>query len=141
MKGRWPLVLVVCNLASSASGASLPELSGVWKPFGSDDRLMTIKQVGGKITIEARDLSCTLTDVQPSTTDPNSISASSECFEESDTIQAKETLTIVRSGRDLLLIDATVVVRHLNENEDPKVDETFTNKPAVVNAYRKLRNR
>lgn len=139
MRGRWPL-LVVCTLASYANGASLPELSGVWKPFGADDRLMTIKQERAKITIEARDLLCTLTDVQASTTDPNSIVANSECFEESDTIEAKETLTIVRSGRDLLLIDATVPVRHLNENEDPKVDEKYTNKPAVVNVYRKVRN-
>jgi hypothetical protein len=102
---------------------------------------MTIKQERGKITIEARDLLCTLTDVQASTTDPNSIVANSECFEESDTIEAKETLTIVRSGRDLLLIDATVPIRRLNEDEDPKVDERYTNKPALVYVYRKVRNR
>jgi hypothetical protein len=45
------------------------------------------------------------------------------------------------SGRDLLLIDARVPIRRINENEEPKVDETYTNKPAVVRVYRKVRNR
>ncbi|MGY8683366.1 hypothetical protein Q2941_37150 [Bradyrhizobium sp. UFLA05-153] len=140
MPRRWSIFLLVSTLAASANGASLPELSGTWKPFGTDDRLMTIKQQGSKITIEAVDLSCTLTDVQPSAADPHSVVASSKCFEESDALHAKETLTIIRTGRDLLLIEATVPIRRINENEDPKVDETYTNKPAVVTVYRKVKS-
>ena len=49
---------------SSASPADLPDVSGVWKPMGSDDRLITIRALSGKITIEARELSCTLTDLK-----------------------------------------------------------------------------
>jgi hypothetical protein len=133
--------LIVFVLSSSATGASLPELTGVWKPVGSDDRLMTIKQEQGTIINEARDLRCSLTDVQPSPTDcPNAIIANGECFADGNELHAKETLTILRVGRDLLLIEAVVTIRRINENEGPKVDETYTNKPATIRVYRKVRN-
>jgi hypothetical protein len=132
-KFLWGSASIVCVFSSSASGASLPELTGVWKPVSSDDRLMTIKQEQGTITIEARDLRCSLTDVQPSPTDgPNAIVANGECFAEGNELHAKETLTIMGVGRDLLLIEAIVTIRWINENEEPKVDETYTNKPATI---------
>src|SRR4051812_32833318 len=76
---------MICALTSSASAASLPELTGIWKPLNSDDdRLFTIKQDHpATITIDARELHCSLTDVQPSLTDgPNAIVADSVCFAE-----------------------------------------------------------
>jgi hypothetical protein len=72
---------------------------------------------------------------------PPSVTANSVCDDESDTIYTKETLTAVRVGQDILLIDATVLLRHVNENSDPKIDETYTNQALVVTIYRKVRSR
>lgn len=125
--------------------AAMPDVNGVWKPLSADDRLMTIKLLKGKITIEARDLSCTLSELQSQADDPSmsppSVTGNSVCDDESDTIYTKETLTAVRVGQDILLIDATVLLRHVNKNSDPKIDETYTNQAPVVTIYRKVRSR
>jgi hypothetical protein len=123
----------------SAFAASMNDLNGAWKPLSSDDRVMTIKQVKDKITVGARDLSCTLTSLQSETSDPPSVTASGECFEESFTSYAKVTLTVVQVGRELLLIEAAVPIRLVNENTEPKIDGTYTNKPAFITVYRRVR--
>ena len=139
-------VALLIGLPSGGSAlAAMPDVNGVWKPLSADDRLMTIKLLKGKITIEARDLLCTLSDLQSEADDgsrsPPSVTASSECGEESSTIYSKETLTTLRVGQDVFLLDATVLVRQIDENSEPKIDETYTNRPAVVTIYRKVRLR
>jgi hypothetical protein len=66
---------------------------------------MTIKLLKGKNTIEARDLLCTLTELQSQANDPSmslpSVTANSVCDDESDTIYTKETLTTLRVGQDI----------------------------------------
>lgn len=123
----------------------MPDVNGIWKPLNADDRLMTIKLLKGKITIEAIDLSCTLTDLQSQATDlsksPPSVTASSVCYDESDTIYAKDTLTVLPVGQDVFLFEATVLLRHLNEHSEPKIDEAYTNRPAVITIYRKVKLR
>ncbi len=122
----------------------MPDVNGIWKPLNADDRLMTIKLLKGKITIEAIDLFCTLTDLQSQATDlsksPPSVTASSVCYDESDTIYAKDTLTVLSVGQDVFLFEATVLLRHLNESE-PKIDEAYTNRPAIITIYRKVKLR
>jgi hypothetical protein len=128
---------------SSAFAADIPDVSGIWKPIGSDDRLMTIRAVSGKITIEARELSCTLTDLRPAANDvsrrPAAVSANSVCYEESYTIYAKETLSVLRVGLKVILINATVLLRQVNDNLDPRMDQTYTNQPAEITVYRRVR--
>ena len=141
MKTLISIAAVIATLATPAFAASMPNLTGRWKPLGSDDRVMTFKHDKDKITIMAPDLSCTLTDLKSEPGDAASIpsmTASSTCDDESDTIYLKETLSVVRVGRDLLLIDAAVQVRHVNENVDPKIDESFSNQPAAITIYRKV---
>jgi len=140
---RLTLVAALVLLsASSASPADIPDVSGIWKPIGSDDRLMTIRALGGKITIEARELSCTLTDLQAAANDlsrkPASVTANSVCYEESYTVYAKETLTVLRAGLNIILVNATVLLRQVNDNLEPKVDQTYTNQPAEITLYRRV---
>jgi hypothetical protein len=104
---------------------------------------MTIKSAKSKITIDAPDLSCTLTELQSqadeSMKEPPSLTANSVCYDESYTIYAKETLTVLRAGSDVFLIDAGVLLRQVNEYSTPKIDEAYTNKPPFVIIYRKVR--
>jgi hypothetical protein len=121
---------------------AMPDVNGVWKPLSADNRLMTIKLANGKITIEAIDLSCTLSDLQTednSLMKPPSVTATTVCSEESEVIYAKETMTVLQTGQDFFLIDAITMMRHVNDNSDPKVDETYTNEPPSVTIYRKVR--
>jgi hypothetical protein len=123
----------------------MPDVTGTWRPLGSDSRPMTVKLLEDKITITARDLSCTLTNLQSEAKEPAanppSVTADSVCYDESFTVYAKETLTLLRVGRDVLLVNASVLVRLVNENSEPKIDEAYTNKPAVVTVYRRVRRR
>lgn len=148
MKFLLVLVVALVTLGSSLARASpdtIPDVTGVWKPLSADDRLMTIKLLKGKITIEARDLLCTLTDLQSQadalSMSPPSVTANSVCYDESDTIYAKETLIVLRVGQAIFLLNASVPLRHVNENSEPKIDEVYRNKPPVVTVYRKVRSR
>src|SRR5438132_1278133 len=97
MAGRMIAALTGLTIVASTVAASakpMPDVNGVWKPVtGSDDRLMTIKLLNDRINIEATDLSCELTDLQID--EGSSITANSECSDESFTIYAKETLTVL----------------------------------------------
>jgi hypothetical protein len=129
-------------MPARSAPAVFPNISGIWKRLGSDDRVMTIKSVSGKITVEALDLSCTLTDLKsPEPADPlspPSVTASGVCDEESFTAYTKDTLTVLRVGQDVFLIDASVLIRLVNENSDPKQDEAYTNQAPTISMYRKL---
>lgn len=136
-------LLTLGSLSAGSAPTTIPDVGGIWKPLSADDRLMTITlREDNKITIEARDLACTMSDLQPQMDPhlmaPPSVTASSVCYDESDTIYAKDTLTVLRVGQDVFLIDATIPTRHVNENADPKIDEAYTNQPAVVTIYRKV---
>ncbi len=143
--------IVACSLVAfglsiaNAGSAQTPNVSGVWKPLSGDDRLMTIRMSNGKITIEARDLRCTLTGLQAQPRDASmnlpSVIGNSVCDEESETTYAKETFTLLRSGQDEFLINATVLIRVVDESAEPKLDETYTNRPADITIYRKVRRR
>jgi hypothetical protein len=120
----------------------MPDVNGIWKPLSADNRLMTMRLANGKITVEANDLFCTLSDLQTdddALMTPPGVTANSVCNEESDVVYAKETLTILKTAQDFFLIDATTTLRLENENSDPKVDETYTNRAPVVTIYRKVR--
>ena len=131
--------------SANSAVASIYNITGLWKPLNGDDRLMTVKSDKDKVTIEAHELSCTLTDLRSemnnSSAAPSSVTAKSLCHDESDIIYAEETLTLLRVGREVFLIDATVALRHVNEYSDPKVDEAYTNKPANITIYRKVHSR
>ena len=131
------------SLSAGSAPTTIPDVSGIWKSLSADDRLMTITlREDNKITIEARDLACTMSDLQPQTDAllmaPPSVTANSVCYDESDTIYARDTLTVLRVGQDVFLIEATIPTRHVNETSDPKIDEAFTNQSAVVTIYRKV---
>jgi len=116
----------------------MPDVNGVWKPLtGTDDRLLTIKHLKDSITIEGPDLSCTLTDLQID--EGSSVTANSECSDESFTIYAKETLTALPIDQEVFLVNATVTLRLENENSDPKIHESHTNEPATVRVYQRVR--
>jgi len=121
----------------------VPDVSGKWKPIGSDDRVMTIKVANGELTIDAIDLFCKFTDLRrPQNPDPAglaSFTANAVCDEESDTTYAKDTVTLLQVGGEVFLIDATLLLRHVNENTEPKEDERYKDRPAVVTIYRKVR--
>lgn len=122
--------------------ASFPDVSGLWKPLNSDDRLMTIKLSNNKIIIEAPDLRCTLSDFRsPEFNDlasPPSVKATGICDEESETVYTKEMLTVLQVGRDVFLIDASVLVRLVNENSEPKEDENYTNRTPTISLYQRV---
>jgi len=106
---------------------------------------MTIKLINGKITIEAQDLQCTLDELQAHPNDAAmslpSVTAKSLCHDENSTSYSIETLTLLRAGPEEFLIEATVLVRPVEEDSDPKVDESYTNKPAIITVYRRVRQR
>ncbi len=104
--------------------------------MSSDDRLMTIKKQGDKITIAARDLACTLTDLKAK---DDTLTASAECDDEGYTAQTKITMRLLKAGKETFLVSADVVLRILNPNVEPKIDETHTNDPATITIYRKMR--
>jgi hypothetical protein len=135
--------LLKADTAGTLSNAVMPDVNGVWKPLSADNRLMTIKMLKDKITIQAIDLSCELSELQPQENNtsmtPPSVTSNSVCDEESDTIYTKETLTTLRVGQDMLLIDATVLQRHVNENSDSKVDETYTKQAPLITIYLKVK--
>jgi hypothetical protein len=135
--------VVVVGAAPAFAQTGIPDVNGVWKPLSADDRLMTIKLAKGTITIEARDLSCALSDLKrepnASSKDPPSVTAHSVCGEEAWTNYSKMTLTLLRADRETYLIMAAVLVREVNENSDPKVDKAHTNEPASIQVYRRVR--
>jgi hypothetical protein len=101
-------ISVVALLVGLWSGqivlAAMPDVNGTWKPLSADDRLMTIKLLKGKITIKARELSCTLSDLQSEANDLSmtpSVTANSVCYAESAIVYTKETLTTLQVGRDV----------------------------------------
>jgi hypothetical protein len=135
-----PIVSLSCQLASPAlAGPAIPDLTGQWKPLNSDNRVMTMKSLKDKITIDAPDLSCTITELQSEENDPHSVTGNSLCHDESETSYSKETFSLLRAGSQVLLIDATVLLRLVNEYSEPKIDEAYTNKPAIITVYRKVR--
>jgi hypothetical protein len=71
---------------------------------------------------------------------PPSVTGKGVCDEESSTAYTQETFTVLRVGQEILLINASILVRLVNEYSDPKVDEAYTNKPAVVTMYRRIRS-
>lgn len=135
------LLLSTNALVMGVSAAELPDINGTWKPLNGDDRVMTIKLLEGKITIEATDLSCTLSDLQAQKSALPSVASNGVCYDESDTFYAKDTLTVLRVGKEIFLLEASVLQRHVNENADPKIDEAVTDQPATIAIYRKIRKR
>jgi hypothetical protein len=115
-------------------------MTGIWKSLDNgDDRLMTIKDTKDKITIEAPNLSCTLDVIQSEATTSPSVVANSVCHALTQTSYARETLTLLRVGQDTFLVTAIVTLRNANEHAVPKVEETYTNKPASVTIYYKTK--
>jgi hypothetical protein len=145
MKLFQALIVALVTFGSSSgrlAQAAVPDVSGMWKPLSGDDRRRTIKLLKGKITIDAPDLSCALTDLQSPEDELSkslpSVTASSVCNDESYTLYAKETLTLLRVGQETFLLDATVLLREVNEYSDPKIDDAHTNEPATITVYRKV---
>jgi len=87
--------LLKADTAGTLSNAVMPDVNGVWKPLSADNRLMTIKMLKDKITIQAIDLSCELSELQTPESNasmtPPSVTSNSVCDDKSDTIYMKES--------------------------------------------------
>ena len=133
------------SMPADSAPTYFPDVSGIWKPLSSDTRVMTMKSANGKITIGSQDLSCTLTDLTPpefaDPLSPPSVTAMGVCDEESSTAYTKETLTVLQVGHDVFLIDASVLLRLVNENTEPKEDKVYTNRAPTISIYRRMRGR
>jgi len=113
------------------------KVDGIWQPVttGLDDRELTITAEGDQIRISAFDMSCNLTDIKPESA--TSFTANSVCDDESSTIYTKETITAFNDNSKMYLAIASVLLRNLDENSTPKIDEKHNNEPAIVIVYKR----
>jgi hypothetical protein len=128
-------VVTALILVGGSRAGQMPDVNGVWQLLnGAEDHLLTITLLRDKITFEAPDLSCELTELQ--TQENGSITANSECSGEDHTAYAKETLTVLPVGQDTFLIEASVPLSL--EKTVEKNKEVYTTNPPSVSVYRKV---